>query len=142
MKNVYEIFDDFNKANSPSTRIAVLQKGAEENAQFKNVLQGAYHPHIQFVIKEQLEYTRSDDPEGLSYGTMETEFGRIYLFTEGSTKVSPDLTLERKKQLAIQIMESLEAQEAEVFHNMLLKDLKVPHLDADIIEEAFPGLLH
>jgi hypothetical protein len=35
----------------------------------------------------------------------------------------------------------LEAKEAEIFMNMMLKDLKVKGLTPKIVEEAFPGLL-
>ena len=60
---------------------------------------------------------------------------------EGHPKVAPNLTLERKEQLLIQILESLEKNEAEVFANMIKKDLKIPHLTAKLANEAFPGLL-
>jgi hypothetical protein len=43
--------------------------------------------------------------------------------------------------LLIQILESLEKNEADVYANMIKKDLKVPHLTAKLANEAFPGLL-
>ena len=142
MKNVYEIFQDFMNAEDDTDRIIILQTGTSENRRLTEVLQGAMHPNIQFVIKEKLDYNPSLSPPGLAYSTMESIFDRIYLFTEGSTRVSPNLTLEQKKILAIQILEGMEAKEAEVFMNMMLKDLKVPGLTPRIVEEAFPGLLH
>jgi hypothetical protein len=43
--------------------------------------------------------------------------------------------------LLIQILEALEASEADVFMNMILKDLKVKGLTYKIVQEAFPDLL-
>lgn len=142
MKNVYEIFNEFTKAESNAERVFVLQNNVRQNRRMKEVLQGAMHPAIQFVIKNPLEYNPSLDPPGLAYSTMESIFDRIYLFTEGSTRVSPNLSLRDKEILAIQILEGMEAKEANVFMNMLMKDLKVPGLTPEVVEEAFPGLLH
>tara|TARA_R110000868_G_scaffold299759_2_gene560031 strand:- start:409 stop:837 length:429 start_codon:yes stop_codon:yes gene_type:complete len=142
MKNVYEIFEEFVKAESKVDKVFVLQNNVRQNRRMTEVLQGAMHPNIQFVIKNPLEYNPSLDPPGLAYSTMESIFDRIYLFTEGSTRVSPALTLKNKEVLAIQILEGMEAKEANVFMNMLMKDLKVPGLTPEIVEEAFPGLLH
>jgi hypothetical protein len=139
MKNMYELFDEFEKAPNKEAKIAVLRN---DNRQIlKNVLQGAYHPAIKFLIKKKPKYTRSDSPPGMGYTSIETEFKRVYLFVEGAKKADPNLTMVRREQILIQILEALEAKEADVFMNMLLKDLKVKGLTPKIIEEAFPGLL-
>lgn len=138
-KNFYELFEEFEKAPNREAKIAVLRN---DNRQvLKNLLQGAFHPAIKYVIKEPVEYKKSDSPPGMGYSSLDMEFKRIYIFVEDSQKVAPNLTLERKKQLLIQILESLEEKEAEVFMNMILKDLKVKGLTAKLVEEAFPGLL-
>jgi len=142
MKNVYEIFQEFAMVGTDEERIGVLQNNVRQNRRLTEVLQGAMHPNIQFVIKDRLDYNPSLDPPGLAYSTMESIFDRVYLFTEGSTRVSPNLTQKDKEILAIQILEGMEAKEAEVFMNMLLKNLKVPGLTPNLVERAFPGLLH
>lgn len=140
MKNIYEIFQEFEKAPTRQEKIEVLRKNSERG-QLKPILQGAFHPDIQFVFKEPLTYKKSDAPIGLGYSNLDSEMKRIYLFVEGSKRVEPSLTLERKKQIAIQILEALEGKESDVFMNMMLKDLKVKGLTAKIVEEAFPGLI-
>jgi hypothetical protein len=77
----------------------------------------------------------------LGYTSIAQELGRAYLFEEGNPRVEPNLTYERKEKILIQILEALEKREAEVFLNMLLKDLKVKNLDYRIVNEAFPDLL-
>jgi hypothetical protein len=77
----------------------------------------------------------------MGYSSMDIEMKRIYLFVEGSQKASKNLTDIRRQQLLIQILEALEASEADVFMNMILKDLKVKGLTYKIVQEAFPDLL-
>ena len=72
---------------------------------------------------------------------MTDAIGRVYLFTKGNPRVPPALTEKRKNEILIQILESLEKEEANVFAGMLMKNLKVPHLTAKLIHEALPGLL-
>ena len=63
------------------------------------------------------------------------------MFEKNNPRVDPNLSYERKEQILIQILEALEAQEAEVFMNMLLKKQKVKGLTQAIVKEAFPGLI-
>src|SRR6185503_18891012 len=123
MKNVWEILEDFKNA-PPQLKEQVLAENG--TPLFKTVLQGAYRPDIQFVIKELPPYIKSDAPPGLGYTTIAQEMHRIYLFVEGSKKADPNLSLERKRAILIQMLEAMEPKEAEVFANMITKDLKVP----------------
>ena len=139
MKNVYEIFEEFEQRTKKSDKIAVLQFNA--SYALKNILKGTFDPNVQFVFNEPVEYKKSDAPPGLGYSSIHQELGRAYLFEVGNPKVAPTLTIERKKQLLIQILESLESRESEIFMNMLLKKQNVKGLNASIVKEAFPDLL-
>lgn len=139
MKNIYEVFDEFQKAETRADKINVLKKNNTNT--LTAVLQGAFHPDIQYVIKEIPTYKVSDAPIGMGYTSLDVEFRRLYIFVEGSKRADPNLSAERRKQILIQILESLEGKEAKVFENMLLKDLKVPGLSYKLVQEAFPGLL-
>ena len=77
----------------------------------------------------------------MSYGHMTEALSRVYLFQEGNPRVPPALTEKRKEEILIQILESLEPPEADVFGNMLLKNLKVKYLTEGLVNEAFAGLL-
>lgn len=138
-QNMYEIFRDFERAPDRASKIAVLQKN--NRPALLDLLQGAFHPDIQFVIKSKPSYRRSDAPPGMGYSTIDVELRRVYLFIEGSQKAPKELTDIRRQHILIQILEALEALEADVFMNMLLKDLKVKGLTYKIVQEAFPGLL-
>lgn len=139
MKNIYEIFDEFKEAETRADKIESLRRN---NTNILSVvLQGAFHPAIQFVIKTIPKYSSSSAPPGMGYTTLDMEFRRLYLFVEGSKRVDPNLSLDRKEKILIQILESLESKEAKIFEGMLMKDLKVPGLSYKLVQEAFPGLL-
>jgi len=139
MKNIYEIFDEIAKAKNKNDRIAILRYN--NSYALKNVLLGTYAPYINFVFDKIPTYKSSDSPPGLGYSSIHQELGRIYLFEKDNPKVNPNLSHKRKEELLIQILESLEAREAEVFANMILKKQKVKNLDKKLVDEAFPGLI-
>lgn len=139
LKNIWEIFDQFQKASSKVDKINVLRQNKTHT--LTAVLQGAFHPRIHYVIKEIPPYVVEDAPPGMGYSTLGQELSRIYLIVEGSKTVDPNLSLDRKRVLFIQMLESLEPKEAKVLENMVMKDLKVPGLTYSLVKEAFPGLL-
>ena len=134
---VYEVLDEFKAAED---KASVLRKYAGYYA-FTTILEGAFHPNIHFSIKELPPYNKIDVPPGMGYTNMTDAIHRIYLFVEGSNRVDPNLTKERKRQLLIQILEALEPREAEVYGNVILKDLKVPGLTYELVKEVFPQML-
>src|SRR6188768_813549 len=113
MKNVYEIFDEVAKVKTKQEKIAVLRNN--RCYALINVLQGTYDPRIQFTVKELPAYTPSDSPPGMGYSSLHAEMGRVYIFQVNNPRVDPNLTDKRKKEILIQILEVLEAREAEVF---------------------------
>lgn len=138
MKNIYEIFDEFEKASTKKERVEVLRRNA--NYALRSVLKGTYNPNVTFSIDKVPLYKPSDAPPGLGYTSINQELGRAYIFEANNPRVSPNLSKERKEQLLIQILEALEKREAEVYMNMLLKKQKVKGLNADVVKEAFPDL--
>jgi hypothetical protein len=139
IKNVYEVFDDFKKASTKAERLEVLRKN--NSYAVKNVLMGAFDPRVVFNVDKIPEFKREKMPAGMGYSNMTTELGRIYLFIKDHPRTPEGLTEKRKTELLIQILESLEEEEADVFVAMLTKKLKIPHLTPALINEAFPGLI-
>lgn len=143
MKNVSEVFAEVRKALTVAEKIAILQKGNRIDPSVAVVLQGAYHPNILWVIpKEDIpEYKPDDVPAGMGYTNIQKELSRIYLFVKGSKRASPDLTLQRRKEILIQMLEAMEKDEAAVFAAMFRKDLSEYGLSYRIVASAFPDLL-
>lgn len=139
MKNIYEIFDEFEKKTKKEEKKKILLEN--QNYALKNILKGNFDPNVQFVFDKPVEYKPSDAPPGLGYTSIHQELGRAYLFERNNPKTDPNLSFERKKQILTQILESLEQREAEVFQAMILKKLKIKGLTYDLVKETFPGLL-
>jgi hypothetical protein len=142
LKNLYEIFDEVRKTDSWSEKVQILRTNNYGNL-LSTVLQGAFHPAIRYTFSKDdfPEYTPDKIPAGMGYTTILTEIDRIYLFVVGSKNVSPDLTIQRRKEILIQMLEAMEEKEAEVFKAMILKDLSSFGITYKLAVEAFPGLL-
>ena len=139
MKNLYEVFAEFEKATMREEKIDILRNN--KSYALECVLRGAFHPNIRYVIDEIPNYRKSDAPAGLGYTSIHQELGRAYLLEENNPMTSPDLTLNRKKVILAQMLESMEEKEAAVFAGMIMKRLPVKGLTYKLTQEAFPGLL-
>jgi hypothetical protein len=138
-KNLYEIFDEIAAAETKEEKQNILANN--DSVAMRQVVRAVFDPNIQFVFEEVPQYKKNESPPGLSETSLHMEVSRMYLFEKNNPFVAGGLTQERKRQLLIQILESLEAREAEVFINTLQKDLKVPGLDYELARNTFPGLL-
>jgi hypothetical protein len=137
-KNMYEIFDELEAAPNKDAAKAILYYNMTPTLRL--VLRANYHPGIKFVIDKIPDYKVNDSPVGLSETNIHKEIHRLYIFEEGNPRVSPNLSLERKKQILTQILEGLEAREANVYADMVMKKLKLKHVNRALIEEVVPGL--
>lgn len=140
MKNMYEIFDDFEKATNKKERMAVIEKNLSKT--LVDVLSLTYHPDCQWLIKEMPEGYRipSDTLPGLSGTQLSVELRKLYLFQKGHPSAEA-LTPEKRNQLLLQLLEALEPREAEVVIGIFNKDQGVKGLDYKFVKEAFPDLL-
>jgi hypothetical protein len=138
IKNVYEVFEEFKAASGKNERLAVLQ--TNDSYALRQILLGTFNKNVVFDV-EIPKFNRQQMPAGMSYSHMTDALSRVYLFVEGNAKRPPALTKKRQTEILIQILESLEEKEADVFAGMLKKDLKVPYLTPALVGEAFPGLL-
>jgi len=139
MKNIYEVFDEFEAATNKKERMAVIEKNLSKA--LVEVLQFTFHPGFKWKIKEMPEnYKIPDTKPGISVGQLSTEIRRIYLFQEGhpeAEKLSP----RKQNELLILFLESLEPREAEVVMGIFKKDQGVKGLTYNFVKEAFPNLL-
>ena len=139
IKNIHEIFSEFEQRDNHRDRVLVLKYNA--SFALRTILQGAFNPNVVFALKEIPYYRPSGAPIGLGYSSLHSEVHRLYLFEIGNPKTPPTLTDKRRKELFIQMCESLEPKEAEILTNMMRKDLKVKGLTYEVVKDAFPDLL-
>jgi hypothetical protein len=139
MKNIYEIFDDFEEAKSKNERIEVIRKNLSKA--LVQVFELTYHPQYQWLITEMPNnYKEPKTLPGISQNQIATELRKLYLFRRGEP-TAEKLTSEKREQLLLQLLESLEPREAEVIIGIFRKDQGVKGLDYKFVKEAFPNLL-
>jgi hypothetical protein len=141
MRNIYEVFDDFEQANSKKERMSVFEKNMSKA--LIQVLELTFHPAYQWHITDIPEnyiYPEQNKIPGLSPVQLSTEIRKMYLFRKGD-QTADNLTPQKREQLLLQILESIEPREAEVVGGILRKDQGVRGLDYKFVKEAFPNLI-
>ena len=140
MKNIYEVFDEFEQASTKKEKMDVIGKNL--NHTLVSVLEMTYHPGIQWLVKEMPDNYKipTDTLPGLSATQLSTELRKMYLFRKDNPTAEA-LTPQKRNQLLLQLLESLEPREAEVIIGIFQKDQGVKGLTYKFVKEAFPKLL-
>jgi hypothetical protein len=137
--NIYEIFDKFNAATTKEQRQQVLRENAFPH--FLQVLKYAFDPQYQFHVNSfPKNYIKPDTFPGIRYAGIESEIRRAYLFLKGNP-TADSLTEEKRNQVLVQLLESFEPREAQIFVDMMKKNLNIKHLTPNLIHQTFPNLL-
>ena len=91
MKALYEVFDEFELAKNKKERMDVISKNLSQT--LVDVLKLAYHPNIQWKIKELPENYRvpTDMLPGITHDSINGQIRRMYMFMVG------DATAEKLK---------------------------------------------
>jgi hypothetical protein len=138
-KNVYEVFDEFAKADSKQDKINVLANNWTPTV--KLVLQLAYRPEMEWKFKDYPErYKKPDTKPGISYASLDTELKRLYMFRVGN-ETAEKLTTKRAEEILMVLLESLEPREADVVIGIFKKDLGVKGLTYKFIRDNIPDVL-
>lgn len=139
IKNIYEILDEFELATTKAERQQVLVNNASHH--FLQVLKYTFDPQYQFYITQfPKDYIKPDTLPGIRFAGIESEIRRAYLFLKGN-ETADRMTPDKMNQVLVQLLESFEPREADVFVNMMKKNLKVKNLTFNLIKETFPNLL-
>jgi hypothetical protein len=138
-KNVYEVFEEFAKADSKQDKINVLANNWTPTV--KLVLQLAYRPEMEWKFKDYPKrYKKPDTKPGISYATLDTELKRLYMFRVGN-ETAEKLTEKRAEEILMVLLESLEPREADVVIGIFKKDLGVKGLTYKFIRDNIPDVL-
>jgi hypothetical protein len=139
MKNIYEVFDEFEAAKNKQQRMDVI--GRNLSKVLTEVLQLGFHPQPQWYFDEIPEgFVIKDVPAGMSYAQLSTEMRKLYMFQKGNP-TADKLTDKKREQLLVELLQNLEPREAEVVMGIFRKDFGVKGLDYKFVKEAFPAML-
>lgn len=137
---VSEVFDQIEAAQTVEEREKIMVR-EKTNQDFIGTLINVFDPDIEFLIKEIPPYKPLKG--SVDYGAMNYNeaLRKSYLFIKGDNRASPNLTLEKRKVLLIQMLEALSEQEAAVYANMILKKTGSKKLNEKLVRKVFPYLL-
>jgi hypothetical protein len=140
MKNIFEVFDEFEQATNKKERMEVIQKNLSKT--LLQVFELAYHPNYEWLIKEMPDNYRipKDTLPGISVSQLSVEIRRFYMFQKGN-ETAEKLGPEKRTKLLLELLEGLEPRETEVVIGIFQKNLGVKGLNYKFIKEAFPNLL-
>lgn len=134
-KSISSILKSCAEGKTVNDKVALLQQNISDPILI--ILKYAFDPNIKFILPDGAPpYKPCEflDQEGRLYA----ELRRLYLFIEGG---NPSLTKVKREFLFIQLLESIDKQDAELL--VAVKDKKLPYkgLTAAVVKKAFPGLL-
>jgi hypothetical protein len=139
MKNMYEVFDEFELATNRKGKMDVIGKNLSKT--LIQVLELAFHPKYEWLQHEVPSgYQIKTTPPGMGYAQLSVEIRKMYMFRKGDP-TAEKLTPHKRSQLLVEFLQNLEPREAEVVIGIFNKDLGVPGLDYRFVKEAFPHLL-
>lgn len=138
MKNIYEVFDEFEDATNDDERLAVIQRNLSKT--LHDVLYLTYHPDLQwYYVALPKSYRMKVIPPGMSYCQLSTELRKLYLFQENNSEAQK-ISEKKRDLLYVEFLESLEPREVEVVLGIFKKDQGVKGLTVEFVKKAFPNM--
>jgi hypothetical protein len=138
-KNMYEIFDEFARAETKEQKRKVLIDNSSTT--LVTVLQLVFHPNFQWKVKEKpAAYIKPNTVPGVAHANMESALHRLYLFQQGHP-TAEKLTPKKQQELLLVLLESLEPREADVVIGIFKKDLGIKGLTYKFVKDIFPNSL-
>jgi hypothetical protein len=135
-KEVFEIFEEYKKADSREDRLDVLKK-YENNWAFKDILRGSFDESLVFDLPEGRPPFTPNKPESSPSSLLKQhkEFG---LYVQGGAGNLPKIKKENK---FIQLLESVHPEDAEYILKMVAKKPPCRYITKKLVQEAFPNLI-
>lgn len=131
---IAEILDLVKKEKAQASKVKILQE--HDHPVLRNLLKITYHQDSEWLLpKTNPPYKAMDKSMDLQ-GRLLQENRRMYLFLRGGNDNLTDL---RRETLFIQILESVDPDDAKLLCEM--KNKKIKGVSANVVSQAYPGLL-
>jgi uncharacterized protein DUF6433 len=132
---VGEFLEQVSKTRKKQDKVAALKHN--DSYVLRTVLQGAFDPRIKWVLPEgEPPYTPNSlvDQENVFIH----DCRKLKYFIEGG---APNLTPVKRERMFIELLEAVDPRDAKLICSMKDKKLPWPGITAELVKEAFPGLL-
>lgn len=133
-KTLYDMLKDIDNLPTQKEKIGALSNHSHKSV-LSNIINLALNPKINWILPE------GDPPykpcEFDSEGRFLSEIRRLYLFIEGG---NTNLNQTKREQLFIDILESIDPNDAKLL--LAMKDKKLPFktINKTVIKKAFPEI--
>jgi hypothetical protein len=133
--SVSEILKKASSLKDDNARALWLRQN-DSNA-LRSVLTGVYDPNIVWLLPEGAPPYKPNDLVDQQH-RLYTECRKFYLFIEGG---NPNLKQVRREALFIELLESLDPEDAKLMLAVKDKHLPYPGVTKEVVNLAFPGLI-
>jgi hypothetical protein len=134
---VFEVFEEYKKAESREDRLEVLKKYSDHYA-FRDILRGTFDDSLEFNLPEGRPPFTPNKPESAPTTLLKAhrEFG---LYVHGGN--GDNLPAYKRENKFIQLLEGIHPEDAEYVLKMVAKKPPVRYITKKIVQEAFPNLI-
>lgn len=136
-KSIYSMLQKVAVQKTRPERIEFLRQLANQVPVIPPLLKYTFDGDIRWLIPAGVPYRPNVFPD--QEANFPREVRNIYLFIEGG---HPTISQLKREQMFLRMMESIGAEDAQVLLAMKDRRLPFPEIDAELVNEAFPGLLN
>jgi len=133
--SVSEILKKASEMKNENDRIQWLRNN--NSVALESVLRGAFDPRIKWLLPEGAPPYKPNDLVD-QQNKLYAEARKLYLFIEGG---NPDLKQLRRETLFVELLESVDPEDAKLLLAIKDKHLPYPGVTPDVVTKAFPGIL-
>lgn len=136
-KEVFEIFDEFEKQPNKAKRKELLLKHSDNQA-FRDVLRGTFDDVLIWNLPEGRPPFTANIPESVP-STLLREHRQFGYFVKGAKGDGiPDY---KRENMFIRLLEAIHPADAEIVLSMVTKKSPVKFLTKKLVQEAYPNLI-
>ena len=136
-KEVFEVFEEYKKADSRESRLDVLKK-YEDNWAFKDILRGSFDESLEFNLPEGRPPFTPNKPESVP-STLTKQHKQFGKFIKGGQ--GDQIPAFKRENQFVQLLESVHPEDAEYVLKMVAKKPPCRYITKKLVQEAFPNLI-
>jgi hypothetical protein len=133
--SISEILKKTSQLSDVSKRVQYLREN--DSQALRTILTGVFSPYVRWILPEgEPPYKPCDLVD--QHHRLYTEARKMYLFVEGG---NPNLNQLRREALFIELLESLDPEDAKLCIAMKDRKMPYPNITLEVVNLAFPGLI-
>jgi len=132
---IAEILSKASAITDDAARIGYLRQN--QSTTLHMILRGAFDSTIKWALPSGVPPYKPNDLVDQQHRLF-TEARKLYLFVEGG---SPNLKQLRRETLYVELLETVDPEDAKLLLAIKDKTLPYPGVTLDIVNQAFPGLI-